>query len=71
MTTIVLATGNPHKVIEIEAALAPYDFNIKLQTDFFSEEVEEDGLSFIENAIKKHGMRVKKQGCLLWRMTLG
>ena len=53
MTTIVLATGNPHKVTEIEAALAPYDFTIKRQTEFFSDEVEEDGLSFVENAIKK------------------
>ncbi|VAW48131.1 Nucleoside 5-triphosphatase RdgB (dHAPTP, dITP, XTP-specific) [hydrothermal vent metagenome] len=62
MTTIVLATGNPHKVTEIEAALAPYDFNIKRQTDFFSEEVEEDGLSFIENAIKKARYASKKTG---------
>jgi XTP/dITP diphosphohydrolase len=62
MTTIVLATGNPHKVTEIEAALAPYDFTIKRQTDFFSEEVEEDGLSFIENAIKKARYASKKTG---------
>ncbi len=62
MTSIVLATGNPHKITEIEAALAPYDFKIKRQTDFFSEEVEEDGLSFIENAIKKARYASEKTG---------
>ena len=62
MKTIVLATGNPHKVKEIEAALAPYDFTIKRQTDFFLDEVEEDGLSFIENALKKARYASKKTG---------
>lgn len=62
MKTIVLATGNPHKVKEIEAALAPYDFTIKRQTDFFSDEVEEDGLSFIENALKKARYASKQTG---------
>ena len=62
MTTIVLATGNPHKVKEIEAALAPYDFTIKRQTDFFSDEIEEDGLSFIENALKKARYASKRTG---------
>ncbi|MBO1923219.1 RdgB/HAM1 family non-canonical purine NTP pyrophosphatase [Thiomicrorhabdus sp. 6S3-12] len=50
---IVLATGNPYKVAEIEPLLKQAGFRVKLQTDFFKEEVEEDGLSFVENALKK------------------
>ncbi len=62
MKTIVLATGNPYKVVEIEALLRPYGFDVKRQTDFFSDEVEEDGLSFVENALKKARYASKKTG---------
>jgi len=62
MKTLVLATGNPHKVKELEVMLEPYGFNLKLQTDYFSEEVEEDGLSFVENALKKARYASKKTG---------
>ncbi len=53
MNTLVLATGNPHKVAEIQPLLQMKGFNVRLQTEFFSEQVEEDGLSFLENALKK------------------
>ncbi len=53
MTPLVLATGNPHKAIEIESMLAPYKLDLHRQTEFFSQEVEEDGLSYLENALKK------------------
>ena len=62
MTAIVLATGNPHKVKEIAPFLASAGFDVKLQTDFFTEEVVEDGLSFVENAIKKARFASAKTG---------
>ena len=62
MSFIVLATGNPHKVKELEPLLTDAGFKIKLQTEFFSEEVHEDGLSFIENALKKARYASSKTG---------
>lgn len=62
MKTLVLATGNPHKVKELKAMFSPYPFKLKLQTDFFADEVEEDGFSFIENALKKARYASKKTG---------
>lgn len=62
MSTIVLATGNPHKVKEIEPLLSRAGFQTRLQTDFFSDEVEEDGLSFLENALKKARFASQKTG---------
>lgn len=62
MSLIVLATGNPNKVVEIEPLLNAAGYQTKLQTDFFSDEVEEDGLSFVENAIKKARFASAKTG---------
>jgi|ACQI01.1.fsa_nt_gi XTP/dITP diphosphohydrolase len=62
MRPIVLATGNIHKVREIQPALNETGFQVYAQTEFFSEEVEEDGLSFVENAIKKARYACQKTG---------
>ncbi|BCN94367.1 non-canonical purine NTP pyrophosphatase [Thiomicrorhabdus immobilis] len=62
MKSLVLATGNPHKVVEIGAMLQGYDIEFALQTDFFTEEVEEDGLSYLENALKKARYASQKSG---------
>jgi len=62
MSLIVLATGNPNKVVEIEPLLTAAGYQTKLQTDFFTDEVEEDGLSFVENAIKKARFASAKTG---------
>ena len=62
MSLIVLATGNPNKVVEIEPLLNAAGYETKLQTDFFTDEVEEDGLSFVENAIKKARFASAKTG---------
>jgi len=62
MPPLVLATGNSNKIIEIEAMLAPYKLKLHRQTDFFSEEVEEDGLSYFENALKKARYASKRTG---------
>lgn len=53
MSKIVLATNNPGKVREFNAALAGYHLEIMPQSVFDVPEVEETGLTFIENAILK------------------
>ncbi len=64
MSPLVLATGNPYKAIEIESMLASHGLALSLhrQTEFFSEEVEEDGLSYLENALKKARYASQKTG---------
>jgi len=51
--TIVLATGNAGKVREFAGLLAGLGLEVRPQSDFAVPEVEETGLSFIENAILK------------------
>ena len=53
MTQIVLASNNPGKVREIGQILADLDLEVLPQSSFNIEEVEETGLSFVENAILK------------------
>lgn len=53
MKQVVLATGNPGKVEEMQRELQSFGFSVLPQTDFDIGEAIEDGLSFIENAIKK------------------
>jgi XTP/dITP diphosphohydrolase len=50
---IVLATGNPGKVREIGQLLADLDMEVVPQTQWPIMEVEETGLTFVENAILK------------------
>ena len=52
MKRIVLASNNPGKLREIQA-LAAGKLELLLQSDFAVPEVEETGLSFVENAIFK------------------
>lgn len=62
MSSIVLATGNPHKVNEIAPILHRAGFLTQPQTDFFQDEVAEDGLSFLENALKKARFASQRTG---------
>lgn len=50
---IVIATGNAGKLKEIRALLAPLQIEVIPQTEFDLPEAEENGLSFIENALIK------------------
>lgn len=50
---VVLATGNKGKVQEIAAMLHGIDINVVPQSQFNVPEIEETGLTFIENAILK------------------
>jgi XTP/dITP diphosphohydrolase len=51
--TIVLASGNAGKLRELARILAPLEVALKSQAEFNVPEVEETGLSFVENAIIK------------------
>jgi XTP/dITP diphosphohydrolase len=53
MESIVVATGNPHKVRELTPLLSPLAHRFHLQTEFFKDEAVEDGATYLENALKK------------------
>lgn len=53
MTTVVLATGNPGKVKEMQRELQAFGLTVLPQSSFDIPQAIEDGLSFVENAIKK------------------
>ena len=59
---IVLATGNSGKLKELQALLSPLNHELSAQCEFFEEEVEETGLSFIENAMLKARYASKNAG---------
>ncbi|MCR8922476.1 RdgB/HAM1 family non-canonical purine NTP pyrophosphatase [Dasania sp. GY-MA-18] len=50
---IVLASGNPKKINELQNLLGDSGYQILPQSDFNTPEAIEDGLSFVENAIIK------------------
>jgi XTP/dITP diphosphohydrolase len=50
---VVLASGNPGKLREFARILAPLNMHLRSQGEFDVPEVEENGLSFVENAIIK------------------
>ena len=51
--TVVLASGNAGKLRELDRVLAPLGVTLRSQSEFDVPEVEENGLSFVENAIIK------------------
>ncbi len=53
MKKIVLASGNQGKVREINQILAGLDIEVVPQSDFNVPDIEETGLTFVENAILK------------------
>ena len=59
---IALATGNRHKLEEVRAILEPLGYEVLSSDDFGGiPDVEEDGLTFKENALKKT-TRAKPRG---------
>ena len=50
---VVLASGNPGKLRELGKILAPLSVTLTSQAEFDVPDVEENGLSFVENAIIK------------------
>lgn len=53
MKKIVLASNNPGKVREINQLLAALEIEVVAQSDFDVPDIEETGLTFVENAILK------------------
>ncbi|RTR05647.1 RdgB/HAM1 family non-canonical purine NTP pyrophosphatase [Halomonas nitroreducens] len=53
MTRLVLASGNAGKLREFHQLLAPLGVDVRPQSDFAVCEVEETGLTFVENALLK------------------
>ncbi|HEB60105.1 MAG TPA: XTP/dITP diphosphatase [Gammaproteobacteria bacterium] len=62
MEKIVLASNNAGKVREINAILADCGITVVPQSDFDTPEVEETGLTFVENAILKARNAAKHAG---------
>lgn len=50
---IVLATGNPGKVREIQSILGDFDVEVVPQSEFGVSDADETGASFVENALIK------------------
>ena len=50
---VVLATGNPGKLQELQALLEPLGFEVVPQSQFTRAAAAETGLTFVENAILK------------------
>jgi len=59
---VVLASGNAGKLAELSRILAPLDMDLKSQSEFDVPEVDENGLSFVENAIIKARAASKASG---------
>ncbi|BBI54946.1 dITP/XTP pyrophosphatase [Vreelandella olivaria] len=53
VNTLVLASGNSGKLREFNQLLSPLGFDVRPQADFGVTEVEETGLTFVENALLK------------------
>ena len=59
---LVLATGNAGKLREMRAILAPWNVDVRPQSDFTAASAEETGLSFVENAILKARFAAEASG---------
>lgn len=62
MKKIVLASGNKGKLREFQDLLNGCGFEVLPQSDFFAENAEETGLTFVENAIIKARYACAKTG---------
>ncbi|MFT5114203.1 MAG: XTP/dITP diphosphohydrolase [Parasphingorhabdus sp.] len=59
---VVLATGNAGKLREMQSMLEGSGITCRSQSEFDTPEANEDGLSFVENAIKKARNACKHTG---------
>ena len=53
MSKIVLASNNKHKIKEFERILIKENFDLVPQSKLGIQEIEETGLTFVENSILK------------------
>lgn len=64
MKEVVIATSNSHKVDEFKAMLASLNIEVKSMLDLkINEEIEENGITFEENALIKARWLAKKLNC--------
>jgi len=59
---LVLATGNPGKLREMRAILAPWGVDVRPLSQYTQDSVDETGLSFVENAILKARFAAQASG---------
>lgn len=59
---LVLASANPGKLREFQALLSPLGFSLSSQADHGVLDVEETGLTFVENALLKARAAAKASG---------
>jgi XTP/dITP diphosphohydrolase len=62
MKKVVLASGNQGKLREFSQLLSGLEFNVVAQSEYFSEQADEVGLSFVENAILKARFACERTG---------
>ncbi|WP_058833959.1 RdgB/HAM1 family non-canonical purine NTP pyrophosphatase [Luteimonas abyssi] len=62
MRPLVLASGNRGKLRELEALLGDAGFALSVQGDHGVEDIEETGLSFVENALLKARHAARETG---------
>ena len=60
MSTLIVATGNPGKLKEMQAYLKPLNWHLELKPDNL--DIEETGSSFLENARLKAGQVARALG---------
>jgi XTP/dITP diphosphohydrolase len=60
--TLILASGNPGKLKEFAALLAPIGFDLRPQDEFGVPEAEEPHVTFVENALAKARHAAKLTG---------
>ena len=65
-TTLVLATNNQGKLRELTEILQPLNYNVRSQADWQVSDAEENGLTFVENALIKarHASKITGQPCI-------
>lgn len=61
LRTLIIASGNPHKVAEIETMLGP--INVSVQRQPSDLDVEETGTTYLENARLKATAAAARTGC--------
>ncbi|MEL7309885.1 MAG: RdgB/HAM1 family non-canonical purine NTP pyrophosphatase [Pseudomonadota bacterium] len=62
MRSLVLASGNAGKLKEFQGLFGDFDVVLRPQSEFFAEEAEETGKTFIENALIKARFASEKSG---------
>src|SRR3546814_6081831 len=66
---LVLASGNAGKLAELRDVPGKDGHDLHAQSEFGVDDVEETGLSFVENALLRPATRRLSPGCRRWPTT--